>query len=144
MIKKLYILFVVLCFCSLSRLYCDESIGHIKVVIEGLKTDNGLVHIALYDSEDSYLDRGLPLNDAKLIVKNKKSEWTISDVPHGKYAVMLFHDENNNNKLDKNILGYPKEPFAFSNNIRPFLKQPGFDKVHFTFQNALKVINIKI
>ena len=34
---------------------------------------------------------------------------------HDQYAVRFIHDENQNEKLDTNILGIPKEGFGFSN-----------------------------
>ena len=33
---------------------------------------------------------------------------------HG-YAIRYFHDENNNDELDTNFIGIPKEGFGFSN-----------------------------
>jgi uncharacterized protein (DUF2141 family) len=38
----------------------------------------------------------------------------------GTYAVIVFHDENDNGKLDKTALGMPIEAFAISNNARGF------------------------
>jgi len=38
----------------------------------------------------------------------------ITDLPAGEYALAIFHDENNNGKLDTNWLGIPKEKVAFS------------------------------
>jgi uncharacterized protein (DUF2141 family) len=44
----------------------------------------------------------------------------------GAYAVIIFHDENDNGKLDKNPLGMPTEAYAISNNARSFLSAPHF------------------
>lgn len=40
---------------------------------------------------------------------------TFRDVPPGRYAVALVHDENGNGELDKNLLGMPKEGVGASN-----------------------------
>jgi uncharacterized protein (DUF2141 family) len=47
-------------------------------------------------------------------------------VPPGKYGVAVIHDENENQKLDRNFLGIPKEGFGFANNPRVLLSAPSF------------------
>jgi len=47
-------------------------------------------------------------------------------VPPGRYAVVVIHDENSNMKLDRSFFGIPKEGFGFSNNPRVFLSAPSF------------------
>ena len=36
-------------------------------------------------------------------------------IPAGRYAVVLYLDENRNGKLDTSFVGAPTEPFGFSN-----------------------------
>jgi uncharacterized protein (DUF2141 family) len=50
------------------------------------------------------------------------------DVPAGRYAVSVFHDENANQKLDT-LVGIPKEGFGFSRNPVIRFGPPHFDKV---------------
>ncbi len=47
-------------------------------------------------------------------------------VPPGRYAVVVIHDENSNMKLDRNFFGIPKEGFGFSNNPRVIFSAPSF------------------
>jgi len=39
-----------------------------------------------------------------------------TDLHDGVYAVSVFHDENENQKLDKDFVGIPKEGYGASNN----------------------------
>lgn len=48
------------------------------------------------------------------------------DLPPGNYAVAAIHDENSNHKLDRSILGIPKEGFGFANNPHVVLTAPSF------------------
>ncbi|MFX6023619.1 DUF2141 domain-containing protein, partial [Acinetobacter baumannii] len=48
----------------------------------------------------------------------------------GRYAIVTTHDENGNGRMDF-ILGLPAEGYAFSNDIRPFLSAPGFERAAF-------------
>lgn len=47
-------------------------------------------------------------------------------VPPGRYAVVVIHDENSNMQLDRNFLGVPKEGFGFSRNPRVVFSAPSF------------------
>lgn len=45
----------------------------------------------------------------------------------GSYAVMVYHDENGNGKLDKSPNGMPLEGWGFSRNARGRYGPPAFD-----------------
>lgn len=69
---------------------------------------------------------------------------TISNIPVGTYAVAIFQDNNGNGKLDENMFGAPKEPFAFSNNIVPRFSAPKFEQCHFEFSADGQVLSINL
>ncbi|MEX1196243.1 MAG: MipA/OmpV family protein [Pseudohongiellaceae bacterium] len=52
-------------------------------------------------------------------VDETEPPYRIQDLPEGDYAVLLFRDENNNGRLDRNFIGIPSEPFALSNDYQP-------------------------
>lgn len=39
-------------------------------------------------------------------------------LPHGSYAVIVFHDENGNDDLDHNFMRFPAEPLGCSNGFK--------------------------
>ena len=47
-------------------------------------------------------------------------------LPAGRYAVVVIHDENSNMKLDRNFFGVPREGFGFSHNPRISFSAPSF------------------
>jgi uncharacterized protein (DUF2141 family) len=47
-------------------------------------------------------------------------------VPPGRYAIVVIHDENENQRLDRNFWGIPKEGFGFANNPRVILSAPSW------------------
>eukprot|EP01035_Chromulina_nebulosa_P008878 gene8878-12012_t len=51
------------------------------------------------------------------------------------YAVAVIHDINENQKMDFSALGFPKEDWGMSNNVRPSLRAPTFK------ESAIKVGN---
>lgn len=51
---------------------------------------------------------------------------TVADVPPGRYAVQIYHDENGDGKLARGLFGMPKEGYGFSNDIKPGFGPPRF------------------
>lgn len=115
--------------------------GMIKVVVTGLQNDKGTVQVALTNSKENYKDREEPYSGMKLSIHNKRAEGTFDNIPHGIYAIKLYHDQNDNDKLDTNFVGMPKEAYGFSNNARAKFGPPSFEKARFTLNtDSLTVI----
>lgn len=108
-----------------------DDLGTLRIAIQGLKSDDGVVKVGLYDSEGTYTSHKGSFKKAELSISNLNCEWILKGVPQGEYALMLYHDENGNHKLDKNMIGIPKEPYGFSNNVKPGLGLPDFKDVKF-------------
>lgn len=68
-------------------------------------------------------------------VINRAAMFTFHNIPKGKYALFVFHDVNQNNRLDKNWLGIPKEGYGASRNKLPFAAAPAFEPNSFIISN---------
>lgn len=139
------ILTVGLCFflCSFSENQAETYILTVKV--ENLRNSKGVVQFALYNKDNSIPDEDYKkyyrLEKAKIV--NGKSEITFKNLPKGKYAVNILHDENNNGKIDKGLL-LPKEGIGFSNYQSIGLRnRPNFSKASFEL-NADKTIDVTV
>ncbi len=66
---------------------------------------------AFGDLRDSLKTRSFPSDGGEF--------YRIEGVPAGEYALVVYHDENGNKRLDKNFIGIPREPLGFSNGYRP-------------------------
>jgi len=119
----------------------QEKTHDLKVEIIGMKNDNGQVFIALYNTEKSFLKKPYKGTIAK--IKDKKATAILKNIPKGIYAVSVFHDENNNQKLDTRIFGIPKEPYGCSNGASGFMGPPKYEDAKFTL-NKNKQIVIKV
>jgi uncharacterized protein (DUF2141 family) len=54
---------------------------------------------------------------------------TWNDIPKGEYAIAVYQDLNNNDKLETGFLGIPKEPAGLSTNLKAGLFNiPNFKK----------------
>jgi len=105
-----------------------------------LKTKKGKILISIFKSA-----RGFPQDEKsafKSFVEDPKEEIVLKNIPPGKYAIALLHDEDGNFKMTYNILHLPKEGFAFSNYKSSLLNIPDFDDAMFEHQS--KTTNLEI
>ena len=104
----------------------SEPSGNLIVEIKGINTIKGDIRVALYTSSHDFP------SDAFFKVAIKKVnggsvQVIFENVPHGKYAMSVFHDENENGKLDTGLFGVPKEPYGFSNDVMGTFGPPSFE-----------------
>ena len=103
------------------------SFGQITltVEIEKLRNDNGKLLLELNnDKEEVIKGFSEAITDGKCIL-------VVTDLKPGKYAFKYFHDENNDEKINTNFMGIPKEGYGFSNNAKGTFGPPSFDKMLF-------------
>ena len=74
-----------------------------------------------------------------------REQMIFNNLPFGEYAVMIYHDLNTNDIFDRNLMGYPREPFAVSNNLHILkLLRPSFDSVKITLSSSEMAVNINL
>lgn len=113
----------------------------LKVDITGIKQQNGQVVILLFTSKDGFPD---DTKKAEQVAKVKpdKPTHTFTKLKPGKYVVVVFHDVNDNGKVDKSPLGFPQEPIGISNHPKIGIGgPPSFDKAK---TNVTKEVKVKI
>ena len=129
--------------------------SELRITVEGIRSPHGTILIGLYDSLESFTraielsDKDGFLNDpnrfAAVALKANaamKSAVVLTNLDPGQYAIILFHDENGNGKLDKNALGVPTEPYGFSNNVQGFLGPPAFEKTAMRLDAGNKAVRL--
>src|SRR5688572_5806575 len=106
-----------------SNLFAQRKL---EVTVKNIKEVKGTIRIALYNNEKDFLENFLQGkivkvtgNEAKIIFENLKP---------GDYAISVFHDENENEKLDSGFMGIPNEPYGFSNDAMGTFGPPSFEK----------------
>ena len=112
------------------------------VEVSVTKHDKGSILIALYNHKENYMKKSYKNSEVK--IENGKAIVEFNQLEKGEYAFSLFHDMNNNKKLDSNFLGIPKEPYAFSNNMKGSFGPPKFETVKFNITENQKIkVSIK-
>ncbi len=124
-----------------ESIFGQETVN-LTVEITITKHNKGSIMLALYNSSDNYMKK--TYKAAKQAVVGNKAVITFQNIEKGTYAFSMFHDVNDNKKMDKNFMGIPKEPYAFSNNKKGKFGPPDFEKVQFAVNEDLTVqVSIK-
>jgi uncharacterized protein (DUF2141 family) len=121
----------------------SEEVGTLTMNVTGFQNDNGFAMVSLHNSEEKFSGKEKAFRDVKITIKDKKATCEFKDIPKGTYAVRAYHDENANGKLDKNFLGFPKEPYGISNNAKSKTGAPKYEKAKFDF-NTNMTMEIKV
>ena len=116
----------------------------LTIVVENIHNSNGNIMIALHKASKEFPNDN-PAVVFKTLTKAKKGSLShsIPNLRQGVYAIALYHDENDNRRLDKNFLGLPNEGYGFSNNVKGFMGPPSFEESEFLLDKS-KQINIKV
>lgn len=97
------------------------------------------IYVSVFSKKD-FLEKSIQTKSA--IISGNKI-FVEFDLPPGEYAVSSFQDVNDNGKLDRYFIGKPKEPYGFSNNIKPF-GPPSYKDCKFNLTSSPKLISIKL
>ena len=116
----------------------------LSVTVLGLKTDEGELALALFDSAESFKARSGAVASGRLSPDDGAATWTVTELDPGIYAVAVYHDLNGNGELDRSTLGPPDEPYGFSNNARGTFGPPRFDKAAIEIAPGERAIEIKL
>lgn len=114
----------------------EISSGNFFLTVIGFESDDGKAMIALFNSEEAYSENGERFKYVAADIKDSKAEWTIEELPFGEYAIKLYHDENENMELDRNMLGIPSETFGFSNNATGSFGPADYEDAKFIFNSS--------
>jgi uncharacterized protein (DUF2141 family) len=117
----------------------------LTIEVKNLRNTKGFVQFSLYNKDGSIPDEDYE-NYYKILkgeIVNGASTITFKNIPSGKYAVNILHDENKNGKIDKGFI-LPIEGIGFSNfQSIGLTNRPNFSKASFELKEN-KTISVKV
>ncbi len=121
------------------------SSGKLSVTVTGFENNSGHLRIALIDRAEEFKRGGNALRELEAVIVDNQALVTFSDLPFGDFAIQLYHDENDNDRLDIfPLFGWPTERYGFSNNKRNSSGRASFEEAKFSFQTEEKHISIEV
>jgi uncharacterized protein (DUF2141 family) len=138
---KILVLITTLAVVSLSSDLFAQ--GKLEITVRKIKETKGNVRVGLFIDEKNFLKNAA----VGKVVKVTTQEVVVAfdDLKPGDYAISIIHDENENGELDTNLVGIPKEGFAFGNNAMGTFGPPSFQSAKITVNKNLvkQVIDLK-
>jgi uncharacterized protein (DUF2141 family) len=103
----------------------------------------GLLRLALCNSKEAFdSEKGCKLLSAP--ADGTVVHVTFTDLPAEEYAVKVFHDINSDSELNTSWIGWPKEPYGFSNDAPVNMGPPPYRLAAFHMKNGPNSIRIAL
>lgn len=87
----------------------------------------GAVRLSVYEDEEHFLTQPA-IKHGGYVDDDGVAAIPLYGLEAGAYAFVAYYDRNGDGRLNRNALGKPTEPFAFSNGVRPKMRKPRFDE----------------
>ena len=119
----------------------------LTIQVVGARNSKGMIRAAVFRDPKGFpnnASEAVQTQAAAIDPQTLTAKIVFTNLPEGIYAVSVFHDENMNQKLDKNFMGMPKEGYGASNNPKKRMGPPSFDETKFQLSGTLQVLEIKL
>lgn len=113
----------------------------VRVRVLGVANANGTVRAEIC-TKSEFLKKCAVTGKAP--AKRGEVDVLFHDVPAGRMAVLAYHDENNNGRLDSNLLGIPTEGTAFSRDAKGRFGPPSFESSAVKIGSARTVVPLHL
>ncbi len=110
-----------------------EAPAHRLIVTVHTRNNDGKVYCAIWRGPEGYpTEREHNAGETRdVALANDRGVCVFDDVTPGEYAVAVFHDENGNNDLDRNLFGIPSEGTGASNDAHNMFGPPSYEDARF-------------
>ncbi len=115
------------------------QVHKVDVCFTHIEEQGGTLQVGLYNRPEAFPKEDQEYQDAQIPVYGDSlcHRFFLSQ---GQYAIAVYHDVNNNGKVDRNLIGRPTEQYGFSNNVKPFLSAPKFKETAFWVRQDTVVV----
>jgi len=132
-------------FLTLSALSFSIPPASMHVRIHDARSDKGKILVLVFDKEDGFPEQvDKAFRQLALDPNDSKAEFRLDDIPAGRYAITVLHDEDDNGIMTTNFVGLPEEKYGFSNNPKIYFGPPSFEKSAVQVGSGGKTIHIKL
>lgn len=124
-------------FIVLFGLLANPYDGKLELQLNKLDPAGGTIYIAIYKYADTFMEED-KAEFRKIVDYESETQIIVLDLPQGDYAITVFQDLNDNQRLDTRLMGIPKEPYGFSNNAMGMFGPPSFEKAKISVGESSK------
>ena len=119
-------LFAILVAATIALVPTATQAGDLHVRLSGIEEEVGSVRVALFASASDF-EADHQMAGHFTVARTNGVEVVFASLPPGRYGISSFHDVNENEALDRNLVQIPTEPYGFSRNARGRFGPPSFE-----------------
>lgn len=121
----------------------EHSVGDLTIHATGFANARGYAVAKLFAPGDNVLGTGRWQMSSS--IDGGIAMFHFDALPAGSYAVVVFHDENENGVIDHGLLG-PSEPLGFSSGFKLSLVsgRPNFERLKFDFKPPTQMLELQV
>ena len=93
--------------------------GRVMARVQNIKNNTGSVYFAIYDSQENFNKR-IAFDSKQALVMGNNVEVVFENLSQKSYAIVCFHDANDNGRMDFDDSGMPLEDYGTSAQNRSF------------------------
>ncbi len=112
------------------------TVATLTVNVKSFRNRSGALGCRLYRSSTGFPESSAGTVERRVSISGETTTCTFEGVGAGTYAVSVMHDENGNQKLDKNMFGVPTEGYGVSNNHTHALSNPTWEESKFNVESG--------
>ncbi|HEY9148471.1 MAG TPA: DUF2141 domain-containing protein [Gammaproteobacteria bacterium] len=117
--------------------------AQLSVEVAGIESDEGHIRLELYNDPKSFRKVTKALHTASLPAESGSVSFSFEKLDAGDYAVIVYHDADDNGKMNKILGMIPSEGYGLSSNPE-VSGPPSFDDARFTLHESGGVITINL
>ncbi len=115
--------------------FCQDA--HLNIKVKGIRSEKGKILYTVFSDKVGFpSDTDKAMEKGRATIKDGEAHIDL-DLPNGEYAIMVFHDEDDNGELKTNWIGMPKEGVGNSNNHKGI---PSYKKSVFTLSEDESIL----
>ncbi len=92
------------------------SAAELEIVVSNVRSTDGRVKLMLFDRAEGFRKEDKSRELLALPAAVGTVRGVFKDLPPGRYAIVIYHDENGDGKLNLSFGMFPKEGYGLSNN----------------------------
>jgi uncharacterized protein (DUF2141 family) len=115
----------------------------LTVAVHEIRSHDGQVKLMLFEREEGFRKEDKARQVIALPANASVVKAEFRNLPPGRYAVIAYHDENGDGKLNLRFGMFPKEGYGLSNNPK-LSGPPKFKDAVFALENSASPVDIQL
>lgn len=123
----------------------QQEKGELWIKVNNIDHATGMIWVGVYNSTESFMIQSKAVKVHGVHATNTGSMMIyLQDLPFDTYAFALFHDIDNDGRLNQNFIGIPTEPYAFSSKVSSRWRKPYFKEMKFPFTKDRQTLSVNL